>query len=174
MPRNGSPAGDTPRSAKAATPGGITPSPQALSIGACLGSKTVTSRPRRAAYSAVASPAGPPPTTIRSRRATPGRSAASGLQGRERPLFDPYPLPEQRRVERRERCCRDPRGMDKGKCRALHDDGDIVRVAQPSVGTRLDPGQAGDDDDTRIPLRAESADAPPAQALSPESEHQHR
>ena len=66
IPANGSPSSEpisTPSARKAETPSGIRPSPQALSIGLCARSATITSRPCRRAARAVASPAGPPPIT---------------------------------------------------------------------------------------------------------------
>src|SRR5689334_7750188 len=68
MPRMNDPRGSTPISRSRATASGISPSPQALSIGGRDFSRTVTSRPARRARMAVASPAGPPPMTTRSRR----------------------------------------------------------------------------------------------------------
>src|SRR6188768_2029063 len=82
MPRNGSERGGgaTPSAASAATPAGISPSPQALSIGGHWRSASRTDRPWERAAIAVASPTGPPPTTTTSIIAAPedsGRSARS-------------------------------------------------------------------------------------------------
>src|SRR5258708_6520734 len=66
MPRNTppTPSGSrTPNSASAFNASGINPSPQALSIGGCALSTSLTRKPRRRAAIAAASPAGPPPTT---------------------------------------------------------------------------------------------------------------
>jgi hypothetical protein len=52
-----------PSARAAATPSGMMPSPQALSIGGTARSITVTSNPRWRAAIAAARPAGPPPIT---------------------------------------------------------------------------------------------------------------
>src|SRR5215831_9201168 len=66
MPRNtarsvGLIRGSTPSPSSSLTPAGITPSPQALSTGVARRSSTTVDNPRRAAWMAMASPAGPPP-----------------------------------------------------------------------------------------------------------------
>src|SRR6185436_16285192 len=66
MPRIGEPGGSTPISRRQATASGISPSPQALSIGGWKRSRTVARIPARRARMAVASPAGPPPMINRS------------------------------------------------------------------------------------------------------------
>ena len=71
IPRNGMDASGgivIPSCRSAATPFGMTPSPQVLSIGGSAPSATVTSRPCCRAAMAVARPAGPPPTTKMSAR----------------------------------------------------------------------------------------------------------
>ena len=57
----------TPSLSSAASPSGMMPSPQALSIGGRAQSMTVTSSPTCRAAIAAASPAGPPPATMTSR-----------------------------------------------------------------------------------------------------------
>src|SRR5262245_13914089 len=71
MPRNGKPAGSTPISRRRTTASGISPSPQALSIGGWKRSTTAASRPASRARMAVARPAGPPPMMTRSVTAPP-------------------------------------------------------------------------------------------------------
>src|SRR6516165_8647960 len=66
MPRNtarsvGLMRGSTPSPSSSLTPAGITPSPHALSTGEARRSSTTVDNPRRAAWMAMASPAGPPP-----------------------------------------------------------------------------------------------------------------
>src|SRR5579862_8461724 len=66
MPRKGkqSRSGNCkPRQAAAATPSGMMPSPQALSMGGLRASATVTVKPLQRAASAAARPTGPPPIT---------------------------------------------------------------------------------------------------------------
>src|SRR5215210_1837083 len=78
MPRKGKPPGSTPISRRRATASGISPSPQALSIGGWKRSRTATSSPASRARIAVASPAGPPPMTRRSAIAAPAVSHIGG------------------------------------------------------------------------------------------------
>src|SRR6478672_7574452 len=66
MPAMGRPCGCTPSAASSATAPGIRPSPHALSIAPERGSRTTTDRPARWAWSAAASPTGPPPATTTS------------------------------------------------------------------------------------------------------------
>src|SRR5713101_2105374 len=76
----------TPSLSRARTPGGMIPSPHALSGISLLRSKTATERPRPAASMATASPAGPAPTTATSSMSLPAeepgnqaRAIAKGL-----------------------------------------------------------------------------------------------
>src|SRR5580704_17957181 len=65
MPRNAKDCSESnviPKRRKAWCESGIRPSPQALSMGGCAESATVTSNPLRRAAIAAANPAGPPPT----------------------------------------------------------------------------------------------------------------
>ena len=65
MPTNGNERStETPISSRRRTPSGMRPSPQGLSMGHVPRSRTVTGIPARAAKMDVASPAGPPPTTM--------------------------------------------------------------------------------------------------------------
>src|SRR3954453_20557832 len=73
----------TPSFRSSATAAGIRPSPHALSITPCLGSRTTTSSPERAAYNAVASPNGPPPAPPRTRMQARG-GRLWGRRGRRR------------------------------------------------------------------------------------------
>jgi len=66
MPRNRNPSAgliSTPNARSAANASGIIPSPHGFSIGGAAPSASVTSSPCWRAAMAVASPAGPPPTT---------------------------------------------------------------------------------------------------------------
>src|SRR3954465_111901 len=96
MPVSGRPWGRTPSPASAATAAGISPSPQALSITPSRRSRTSTSRPARAAYSAAARPTGPPPATTRS-RTDDLRPAGPGQRG-QGGVLDAQPDPEQEGV----------------------------------------------------------------------------
>src|SRR5688572_11059501 len=71
MPRKVKPSGSTPISRRRATASGMSPSPQALSIGGWKRSRTAASSPASLARIAVASPEGPPPMTTRSAIAAP-------------------------------------------------------------------------------------------------------
>src|SRR5262245_13056162 len=82
----------TPRSSRMRTPGGITPSPQALSATLSCRSSTATESPRRAASMATASPAGPAPTT-----------ATSSESPTEKPRHEPRAIAECFVVRRPER-----------------------------------------------------------------------
>src|SRR3954454_16014759 len=146
MPASRCPGGSTPRAARPATAPGISPSPQALSTGPGRGSRTSTSRPARAAYSAVTSPTGPPPATTRSRT---GRLAGEGGQGG---VLDPDPHAEQDRVEHREDHGGDPPRVDQGQGDALHDDRDVVGVRHQRVGAAAHGSEAGYDDHAGVPL----------------------
>src|SRR5215472_10485060 len=86
MPRNGAQSaelinGRTPIASSSRTPAGMTPSPHALSTGADFRSNTTVDRPRCAAWIAIASPAGPPPTM-----ATSTFTAEANLCKRDRGL----------------------------------------------------------------------------------------
>src|SRR6185295_6416566 len=83
MPRNGKPpilSRSTPRVARCSTASGISPSPQAPSIGGRPRSRTITDKPARRAKRAVASPIGPPPTMATSATSvTTGDFAGSAM-----------------------------------------------------------------------------------------------
>src|SRR5919202_596336 len=82
MPRNGAPSTATPSRPSAATALGMRPSPHALSTGPVRRSRTATDMPASDPSIAVASPAGPPPTTRRSTSTCP--SCGSGAPGSRR------------------------------------------------------------------------------------------
>src|SRR5687767_11382911 len=126
MPAIRCPAGSTPSAARSATAPGISPSPQALSIGAGRGSRTTTSSPARAAYNAVARPTGPPPATTRStgsgiddRRSVPGQRRQGGV-------LNPDADRQQPGVEDGEDGRGDPRGVHERQRDALEHDRDVV------------------------------------------------
>ena len=171
MPRNGTPAGATPSRVSAARAGGIRPSPHALSTGSGRRSSTTTDIPARAASTAVPSPTGPPPTTSRSasRWLTPVRSprrrAAFSTRSRTRRMTA-FSTREQRRGH--------PAGVHQRQREPLDHDGDVVGMPEPAVRAAGDQREPGDDDDAGVPARPERGDAPPAQGLGAEREHEHR
>ena len=64
---------------------------------------------------------------------------------------------EQARVEHGEHEGGDPAGVDQRERDPLDDDGDVVGVRDPAVGTASDRREAGDDDHPGVPLPAEGA-----------------
>src|SRR5262245_61686350 len=81
IPRNGAPRSGgrhTPSARSSCTPSGISPSPQALSSGGGLRSKTTAESPRRRAWIATASPTGPAPAIARSLVTARPRGAREG------------------------------------------------------------------------------------------------
>ena len=81
---------------------------------------------------------------------------------------------EQRRVQHREAGRGDPRRADQRQRRALHDDGDVVRVREPPVGPGATSGPPGQHDDPRAPAAAQRGDAPPAQPVGRDHHREHR
>src|SRR6476661_2101895 len=120
------PAGSTPSDASTSNPPGISPSPQALSIGESRGSATMTESPCARAYKAAARPPGPPPTTSMS-------ASNPGIRIPQRGVLHPDPHGQQPRVGHGEAQRRQPRGVYQWKCDALDHHGHVVGMVQKAV-----------------------------------------
>src|SRR4051812_33519852 len=127
----------TPRSSSARTPGGITPSPHALSATPSLRSNTATESPRRAASMATARPAGPAPTTATSSAPSPTeeprhepRAIAErlGVGGAERALLLSNSNRKNDRVACRECGSRQVGAVHERNARELDGDGEVIRM----------------------------------------------
>src|SRR5690625_1342896 len=97
------------------------PPPHASSTTPSRGSRTTTDIPAATAWSAVASPAGPPPATTRSIATSAPRCGV-----RERPVLRPDPHGEQRSGGGGEDGGGEPGGVDQRQGEALDDDGHVV------------------------------------------------
>ena len=158
--------GRTPSTASARDRPGISPSPQALSIGPSA-ARDHHVQPRAGGVQG----GGQPDRSAAGDQQVTRASAGSGP--------GPRPPPGAARTSRAalstvKPSAVHPDGVHQRQRHPLDDHGDVVGVAEHPVGARAHRRQPGYDDHPGVPATAQGGDAPPAQGLGGQHQRQHR